>query len=728
MTKEVREAYRHEGFTESQIEEIEKGLDQGIDVSVYANKDLMSQQMYQIRIGLAEQIDMRPYADPKYDWFQMEEIREGLLLGLEVKRYDNPEIPSEKMHEMRRGLEDGMDLSDFLKFGADIMFELRHALRDHIDIISYVEQGYDAGQLKEIRHALAKEVDIYQYLLPEFRAVSIHEIVEGIEANIDVELYAKPCYTWAQMRELKLGLLSQVDISYYQSPLYDRYQMEQIRLGLEEGLEVDEYTSLMYPAPEMERVRLELQSRGSYEFNDEIPVEGEENKDGLMVSISSDDMTAYIRMNREFFGKTTRKDILRTLRHVGVTKNVDPRMLDNLLSGKHLGEVVQIATGKPPIDGADGYYEFFFDTDKKRAPKILPDGSADFQNMNWYEQVKKDQKIAYYHAAGKGEEGFTVTGNRIPPKRGKELKTLRGSGFVVLPDKKTYIASFDGKVDLEDYKLTVSKMLMIPEVNSATGNVEFDGNVLVTGEVSNGAVITAGGDVIIDGFVSNCTIVAGGDVIIKKGVNGGGAGNIAAKGAVEGKFFESVNVRAGKSIKVNYCLHSNIYSEDSISILGGKGLILGGTVFAANDIKVANIGNESGVRTVVKMGVSDSMKKEQIKVDNALMDLKNKMIILEKGQKDFQDKYSAEIRNSMDMYIKIENAIFTLKKEEAELVEKKEKIMRQVMATAEAMMTVTNNLYENVLVDIDGKKILTTRANNVTIKRIDNRVGIFKNN
>ena len=729
MASDVRKTYLDMGFSDEQVEQIELGFNEGINPLVYAKKELDSHIMMQLRLGLSKNLDMEPYANGDFDWFQIEEIREGMMLGLEVERYAKAEIPSEKMHQLRRGLEDGMDLSDFIKYPANVLYELRNALVKHVDIISYVEQGYEADQLKEIRHAIEKEIDIYQYINVDFRAPSIYEIATGIEHNIDVELYAKPCYTWAQMEQLRLGLEAQIDVSYYQEPLYDRYQMEQIRLGLEEGIEVHEYTSLMYPASEMERIRDELKNRVNVGFSiNETVEEGEENKDGLTISISSDDMSAFIRMNSSFFGKTTRKDILRSLRVVGITKNIDPRMIDSLLSGKNLDEVVQIASGKVPIDGADGYYEYFFDTDKKRAPKILEDGSADFQNMNWYEMVKKDQKLAYYHSAGKGEDGHTVTGKRIPAKRGKELTALRGKGFIVLPDKKTYISECDGKVDIDGYNLNVSKMLMLPEVNSATGNVEFAGNVIISGEVTGGVSIIAAGDVIIDGFVSDCRITAGGDIVMKQGVNGGGNTNITAKGSVEAKFFESVNVKAGRRIQVNYCLNSNIYSEDSISILGGKGLILGGNVFAANDIKVANIGNESGLRSVIKMGVSDSMKERQKTVDNKLQDIHNKLLILQKGQKDFQDKYSAEIRNSMDMYIKIENAIFTLNQEEAELLEEKEKIMRQIMATADAMLTVANTLYENILIDIDGRKIISTRANNVTVKKVDNRLGIFKNN
>ncbi|MCR4991350.1 MAG: FapA family protein [Lachnospiraceae bacterium] len=729
MTQQEKEIYLKEGFTTAQIDEIEAGIEAGVKTSVYALKELMPQQMYQIRLGLLHGVDIHNYAKPEYDWFQLEEIRLGLEEELDVSKYDSVDIPSAKMHQMRRGLEDGMDLTDFLKYRADVISEIRKGLISHIDLVSYVEDGYDADQLRVMREAAEEDLDIFSFIDKDIQAVAMTEIVEGLRMNLDVEIYAKPCYTWMQMEQLRLGLVSGVDTSYYQSPLYNRRQMKEIRLGLEDGLEVDEYNSLMYPSNEMRRIRKELldqRAQGRRIALDESG-EGAENRLGISVDIASDDMSAYIVINPSAYGVITKKDIMRTLRQAGITKNIDVRQVDNFLAGKNLGERMPIASGIPPIDGQDGYYEFFFDTEKKRLPKVLPDGSVDFQNTQWYEHVKRGQKLAFYHASGKGEPGSTVTGKPIPPKRGKELPQLRCKGVLISEDKKTYTSDSDGRVELSGNQLEVSKILMLTDVNKATGNVEFDGNVMISGTVSNDVIIKAGGDVVVDGFVEVCTIEAGGDVILRKGVNGGGRGSISAGGSVEGKFFESVSITAEKNITVNYALHSNLYSGDSITVFGKKGLILGGVVFAARDIKVGNLGNDMDVRSIVKLGVSDKVRAELRKAESAIADCDNKLMVLRKGQADFQVKFPPEIRNAMDMYIKIENAIYTLNLDREELEARRNDIVRQIANTQDAMLTVTGELYNNILIEIDSRKIISTRCTNVTVRKVDNRVGIFQN-
>ncbi len=729
MEIQEKQYYLNQGYSEEQIEELGIGKDEGLDISVYENIVLSSMQMYQIRSGMEGGYDMRPYADGSFDWFQIDEIRKGLEAELDVSLYAKAEISSEKMHEMREGLLVEMDLSDFLKYEVAILHEIRLALTNRIDITNYVTRGYDAEQLCEIRLALEDGLDIPQYLNPELRAVSISEIAEGLRDNVDVEIYAKTCYTWTQMREIRLGLLSQLDVSWYLSPLYDRYQMREIRLGLEGGLQVDEYSSHMYPAGEMKKIRQNLMMEGGGKTSAGISIDeaNAQNKDGITVVVSKDDMTAELRFDSSKFGITTRKDILRSLRIVGITQNIDPRMLDSLLAGQHLDVFVTIAKGRPAVNGADGFFEYFFDIQKERKPKIREDGSVDFQNVDWCAAAKKDQKLAYYHSAGRGETGVTVTGKPIPAKRGRDLPGLRGKGMHCLPDKKTYVADYEGRVELEGNKLEVSQILNVPEINLSTGNVRFEGNVIVDGGVGTGTLIEAGGDVVVHGFVEGARIEAGGDVILEKGVNGQGKGLIRAGGSVEGQFFESVRVIAGDQIRCNYSLHSHLYSEDSIVVHGKKGSIIGGTAFAVREIKVHNLGNPVAAKTNVKLGISEEMQKESRQAEEKLAELDKDIMLILRAKMEFEKKYPPEVRNIMDMYIKMGNAAYTLNKQREEIAARKKKLSEQIAKTLSAEMVVTGHLYDNNVIEINGSRILSTDSSNVTVRNAGGRVGIFKN-
>ena len=69
-------------FTPDQQAEIDAGIKDNIDVSIYAKPEFLAIQMHEIRIGLVEQIPVSDYADSRYDWFQMDtHIPRSLLIG-----------------------------------------------------------------------------------------------------------------------------------------------------------------------------------------------------------------------------------------------------------------------------------------------------------------------------------------------------------------------------------------------------------------------------------------------------------------------------------------------------------------------------------------------------------------------------------------------------------------------------------------------------------------------
>ncbi|MFI3326831.1 MAG: hypothetical protein R3Y35_11765 [Clostridia bacterium] len=55
------------------------------------------EQMEQINKGLAEGLDVSIYADPKYNSDQMSAIHDGLEYGLDVSVYANPDLSAEEM-------------------------------------------------------------------------------------------------------------------------------------------------------------------------------------------------------------------------------------------------------------------------------------------------------------------------------------------------------------------------------------------------------------------------------------------------------------------------------------------------------------------------------------------------------------------------------------------------------------------------------------------------------
>lgn len=90
-------------FDDDQLEEIQEGLEMGLDVSFYARPEFDWKQMFEIRIGLKDGLDVSLYATTDYD-DQMEQIRLGLTDRLDVSHYASPEIHHCDMDDIRMEL------------------------------------------------------------------------------------------------------------------------------------------------------------------------------------------------------------------------------------------------------------------------------------------------------------------------------------------------------------------------------------------------------------------------------------------------------------------------------------------------------------------------------------------------------------------------------------------------------------------------------------------------
>ena len=675
-------------FTPDQQAEIDAGIKDNIDVSIYAKPEFLAIQMHEIRIGLVEQIPVSYYADSRYDWFQMEEIRKGLEMSLDVSKYADPNISFDRMRQIRKGLEAGIDLSDKKNMAAGVLQQLRKATLEHIDLSVYINNGFDEDQLHQIRLAKKNGVDIDSYVIPDFRGISIREIRLGLEHHIDVSVYASREYTWQQMREIRLGLEKHLDVEQYKNVLYSWQQMREIRYGLEEGMDVSYYRSFM------------LLNQSGMEAIVILPNPG--------VPIAQD-------------------EVLSAIKEADIKKGVDYAVVKAICDGTTSGDIVTLAKGVMPQAGADGWYEFFFDTNVKSNPALMEDGSVDYQNAKWFELVKKGQTVAVYHEAQEGTPGYTIMGESLATKKGKEKPILTGSGFQILEDKKTYIAMENGKIELKDNRLVISSLLVLDDVTCATGNVDFDGSIYVRGNVGQGVSIHATRDVLVDGYAESSVIEAGGDIILKKGNNASGRGFLRANGDVMGMFFESARVWAGGKVGANYCLRSEIHAGTRIEISGRNGVLAGGLAQAQNLIQATNIGNEASLATRLVLGNKDKNVQMQVDLQGREKKVSQELRLLLNAYQEFRKKFEPVIRNVHPTYLKLEDAIYTKKTELEELKKRKDAVEKEQKKQKSAKVVVTGNLYSGVSVEINGVIWRSEPMRNVYLVSRGNRIGSLRN-
>lgn len=714
-------------FTPYQQQEIDEGIREGLDVSVYAKPELLAIQMRQIRFGMEKGLPMEPYADRSYDWFQLEEIRLGLEKGIDVTKYDKADIAFDVMRQIRLGLESGIDLSVATRYPAGILKQFRLALKEHVDLRTYIRAGYEEEQLEEIRLALGQGIEIEPYLSPAKRGTAIREIAAGLDKGLDVSVYAKDELGWQQMRELRLGMEKRLDISVYNKPLYAWQQMQEIRLGMEAHLDVSQYASMMYTAGEMHRKRLKLLAEKELS-GEETAKQDELDKisyEKFLLMISEDWMDASVFLVED--ACLPEEEIMQALKNNGITTGIDKEALKRLGQGASRGDIITIAKGTPPQVGPDGRYEYFFDAQAGKKPKLLEDGEVDYQNMQWYDIVKKDQKIACYHSAKAGAEGVRINGEIIPGLYGKELSALEERGIVLLSDQKTYLSAMDGTIEMMDGMLVVTNVLVLQDVTASDEPIQFSGSIHVTGNIESGARIEAQNNIVVEGFTGGAALSAGGNIILAKGCNAGGRGMLFAKGSVMGSFFENANVKAEVDIKANYCLNSRLHAGKNVEIAGTHGKLAGGMIQAGNRVVSQEIGNASGIATEIAVGKKTARQAKKQQLFRRSEEIKKELTLLKNAYEQFRKKFAAEVRNTNPGYLKLEAAMYTLENEQRDIECAMTELEQRAMETRQVSVSARGILYRGVQIDIDGAKWKGDTMHNVSLKNRNGKISLSRN-
>lgn len=305
----------------------------------------------------------------------------------------------------------------------------------------------------------------------------------------------------------------------------------------------------------------------------------------------------------------TENEILGDLKMRGVVCGIDHDAIKNYLANREYFRSFVIAKGVEPVQGQNASIEYMFNTDVKARPTLLDDGSVDFFNLNIINHCNEGDLLAKLHREVPGKYGYDITGQKIKPADIRRGKLKFGKNIRLSEDKTEIYSLCNGHVNLVDGRVFVSDLMEVENVDTATGNIEYEGNVQVNGNVNTNFTIKAKGNVEVRGIVEGATIIAGGNITIARGMNGMGKGVLRADGNVVAKFIENSTVEANGYVEASSIMHSQVMAGTEVHVGGKRGFISGGKVSATTLIDVKILGSDMGTETLVEIGVSPTVKK-----------------------------------------------------------------------------------------------------------------------
>ncbi len=230
-------------------------------------------------------------------------------------------------------------------------------------------------------------------------------------------------------------------------------------------------------------------------------------------------MTAFLRVNGACGGTPIKgNDLLAALKEAQIVRGVKKQTLQKLLTasarlkpGEYLE--VPIAAGKWPIPGEDSKLAYLVQDSKSRVlrPQERDDGTVDMRDLGKMITVQEGQPLAKRIPPTKGIEGFRVTGEILTttPGRDMPIRLFPGSKYSA-KDENVIVAEIAGMPILHPDGVEVDNALCMKSVTVATGHVDFEGSVVINGDVNSGMKVKATGSITVGGVVEMAMLEAGG--------------------------------------------------------------------------------------------------------------------------------------------------------------------------------------------------------------------------
>ncbi len=449
----------------------------------------------------------------------------------------------------------------------------------------------------------------------------------------------------------------------------------------------------------------------------------------IVVGVSSDQTLGALTLiprlpDRQFH----EREILDFLEEKRIVHGIDQSRIAELAaevnsSRKSVQDEV-IARGTPPIPAIDARVEYHFKTDKLLELEEDEQGQMDFKELGLINNVEEGQLLATKYPAVEGTPGTDIFGDIVGVHAAKDTNFATGKNISASEDGLTCHATREGQVFLKSRIINVSPIYTVAhDVDLNTGNISFNGTIVVHGNVLSGFTLKARENITVKGVVEGATLIAGGNIYIREGVKGHETGRIQCKGELVTPFVESGEVECHGNMKVQTSIiNSKVICYSKIILGVKKGVIVGGTTLGARGIECMETGSRLGVSTEITVGDKPLVRKKIQTISREMGAIQGLLGKLNQGVKVHRklfenlDTLSPEKRKAV---LEIKEKKESLEKELKELTVKRDKLQGLFKVKCAATLKVKNQVNPNTLVTIGHSQL--------TLKESYQNVCFFEN-
>jgi len=327
----------------------------------------------------------------------------------------------------------------------------------------------------------------------------------------------------------------------------------------------------------------------------------------IRIRVLQNDMVVFLSLTLSSTCRPfSEKEVLKSLEGHRIVFGIDGqkvrRMVKKINSDfKTLNDEI-VARGKQPTLGKDGTVTYHFSTQPSTQLKVDSKGRVDHKELDIINNVHEGDLLAEKSLPVAHIPGMDVYGKPVVPPPVKGSSFVPGRNVYVSEDGLKCFAAKDGQVFLQRKMIQVSPVYTVAgSLGLDTGNVNFNGMVVIQGDIPSGFKVKAHKDIQVDGAVEGAELTAGGNISIRGGFAGQEKGVVRCRGNFEARFVERAQITCHGDIRVETSIvNSKITCFSKLNLKQGN--LLGGAIIAVGGLECREVGSKMGVPTEITIG------------------------------------------------------------------------------------------------------------------------------
>lgn len=466
----------------------------------------------------------------------------------------------------------------------------------------------------------------------------------------------------------------------------------------------------------------------------------------IQVKISGDKMECELIVESAYGAKNPDTDWLSSeLANAGVSFGIDSNKLKaiaNQLTNIAPGTMIKesVAKGKPVGQSKQARIELLIQPlqDRLMKPQLRENGTVDMHDFGDIEMVEPGDQLAKRIPPAVGMPGKNVLGEPVHAPKPEDRLLEIGEGTQLSPaDKNVLVAARKGVPLKIPGGVEVSEAYCVKDVDLTTGNIDFDGTVIVQGSVRQGMSVKATKKVMVRDYVESAEVSAGADLIIGKGVLGqkidqaaeSFSANIHCGGDFFAAYVQYAKVEAAQQCTVTkHILHSQIQANaiEMDSPKKNEAKIIGGVMQPQTTLTCNSLGAPSYIGTKVDFSTRFAGQLQELKgLNKELGERINVVRGMNTALAQIENKTSCS--DASEQVTKISNTIEHFQSVISELKEKRKCLIQEMEAIKEQFeVVVKRNLYPGVEIQFIQKLLpIKQEKNSCKIKAKDDGLVFF---